>query len=167
MRCSVVKRERAQAQPEVYEPDVATTLNNLGLLLSDLRRFVEAEQAYTEALEIARRHDVPDLMARIASNLGGLWMEQKRWEDAVAVLKEAVEQVERLRAEVLSLERRERILRENIHTYEHLLICLTQIRRYEETLQVAEQGKSCTLIDLLTLRDLCPRNAPPRGRQGI
>jgi len=31
------------------------TLNNLGTVLSDLRRFEEAEGAYKEALEIYRR----------------------------------------------------------------------------------------------------------------
>lgn len=156
-----IYRRLAQAQPQVYEPDVAMTLNNLGTVLRHLRRLEQAEEAYTEALEIARRHDIPDQRAQTASNLGRLWIEQERWEEAVAVLKEAVEQVERLRAEVLSLDRRERILRENISTYEDLLICLMNLQRYEEALQVAEQGKSRTLIDLLALRDLRPHNAPP------
>jgi CHAT domain-containing protein len=97
----------------------------------------------------------------LLSNLGRLQMEQERWEEAVETLREAVEQVERLRAEVLNLDRRERILRENIHIYERLLICLMKLRRYREALEVAERGKSRTLIDLLTLRDLRPHNAPP------
>jgi CHAT domain-containing protein len=88
-------------------------------------------------------------------------MEQERWEEAVETLREAVEQVERLRAEALHLDRRERILRENIHIYERLLICLMKLGRYREALEVAERGKSRTLIDLLTLRDLRPHNAPP------
>jgi CHAT domain-containing protein len=121
----------------------------------------EAEWAYREAEKIYRRHDVPDQRAMLLSNLGGLQMEQERWEEAVETLREAVEQVERLRAEVLSLDRRERILRENIHIYERLLICLMKLRRYREALEVAERGKSRTLIDLLTLRDLRPHNAPP------
>jgi tetratricopeptide (TPR) repeat protein len=130
-------------------------------VLRDLRRFEEAEGAYREALEIYRRHDIPDQRAELLSNLGGLQMEQERWEEAVETLREAVEQVERLRAEVLNLDRRERILRENIHIYERLLICLMKLGRYREALEVAERGKSRTLIDLLTLRDLRPHNAPP------
>jgi hypothetical protein len=42
-----------------------------------------------------------------------------------------------------------------------LLICLMKLRRYPEALEVAERGKSRTLIDLLTLRDLRPHNALP------
>jgi Flp pilus assembly protein TadD len=41
--------------PQVYEPDVAMTLNNLGNVLSELRRLEEAEGAYREALGIRRR----------------------------------------------------------------------------------------------------------------
>jgi tetratricopeptide (TPR) repeat protein len=154
-------RRLAEQMPQVYESDMAGTLNNLGNVLRDLRRFEEAEGAYREASEIYRRHDVPDQRAVLLSNLGGLQMEQERWEEAVETLREAVEQVERLRAEVLNLDRRERILRENIHIYERLLICLMKLRRYREALEVAERGKSRTLIDLLTLRDLRPHNAPP------
>ena len=156
-----IRRRLAEKEPQVYEPDLAMTLNNLGVVLRDLRRFKEAEGAYRDAQKIYHRHDVPDRKAILLSNLGRLQMEQERWEEAVETLREAVAQVERLRAEVLSLDRRERILRENIHTYEWLLICLMKLGRYREALEVAERGKSRTLIDLLTLRDLRPRNAPP------
>ena len=156
-----IRRRLAEQKPQVYEPDLARTLNNLGVVLSYLRRFEEAEGAYREAQKIYQRHDVPDQRAMLLSNLGRLQMEKERWEEAAETLREAVEQVERLRAEVLNLERRERILRENIHIYERLLICLMKLGRYQEALEVAERGKSRTLIDLLTLRDLRPRNAPP------
>ncbi len=42
----------AAAQPKAYESYVATTLNNLGTVLSDLRALNEARQAYTRAMEI-------------------------------------------------------------------------------------------------------------------
>jgi len=157
-----IRRRLAEQKPQVYEPYLATTLNNLGAVLSYLRRLEEAEEAYREAQKIYQRHDdVPDQRAVLLSNLGRLQMERERWEEAAETLREAVEQVERLRAEVLNLDRRERILRENIHIYERLLICLMKLGRYREALEVAERGKSRTLIDLLTLRDLRPRNAPP------
>lgn len=156
-----IRRRLAQAQPQVYEPYVATTLNNLGAVLSDLRRLKEAKAAYEEARDIYRHYDIPDQRAILSSNLGKLWMEQECWGEAAEVLQEAVEEVERLRAEALNLDRRMRILRENIHTYERLLICLMKLGRYREALEVAERGKSRTLIDLLSLRDLRPRNAPP------
>ena len=132
-----IYRRLAKEKPQVYEPDVAMTLNNLGVVLKNLRRLEEAEGAYREAEKIYRRHDVPDQRAMLLSNLGRLQMGQERWEEAVETLREAVEQVERLRAEVLNLDRRERILRENIHIYERLLICLMKLRRYREALEVA------------------------------
>lgn len=88
-------------------------------------------------------------------------MEQERWHEAAEALQEAMAEVERLRIEALSLDRRMQILRENIHIYERLLVRLMKLGRYRQALEVAERGKSQTLIDLLTLRDLRPKNAPP------
>ena len=47
-------RELAQANPAVYRPDVATTLDNLGVLHAKEHRFAEARQAFEEALAIRR-----------------------------------------------------------------------------------------------------------------
>ena len=156
-----IRRELARQQPEVYNLYVAKTLTNLGNALHELRRYGEAEQAYREAQNLLQNIDAPDLEARLLSNLGQLLMEQQRWKEAIDALEEAVQQVEQLRTEALSLERRETIMRENIHIFENLIICLMHEGRYERALEVAEQGKSRTLIDLLTLRDLRPQNAPP------
>lgn len=42
----------AESNPETYLPDVATTLNNLGVLHRDQNRMDEARKAYEEALTI-------------------------------------------------------------------------------------------------------------------
>jgi hypothetical protein len=41
-----------QANPAAYRPDVATALNNLGILDAREQRFAEARQAVEEALRI-------------------------------------------------------------------------------------------------------------------
>src|SRR5260221_231599 len=45
-------RELARQDPETYLPDVAMTLNNLGILDSDQNRMAEARKEYEEALKI-------------------------------------------------------------------------------------------------------------------
>jgi cytochrome c-type biogenesis protein CcmH/NrfG len=42
----------AQTNPERYEPDVAMTQNNLGIMYRNLNAYDKAEGAYAEALEI-------------------------------------------------------------------------------------------------------------------
>jgi CHAT domain-containing protein len=121
----------------------------------------EAQAAYQEALVLFWRCDIADQRATVLSNSGRLWMDQERWHEAAEALQEAMTEVERLRTEALSLDRRMQVLRENVHIYERLLVCLMKLERYPEALEVAERGKSRTLIDLLTLRDLRPKNAPP------
>jgi len=50
-----IRRELAKANPQVYLPDVAMTLNNLGnLVQADSGRRSEAEKLYQEALKIYR-----------------------------------------------------------------------------------------------------------------
>src|SRR5262245_23485866 len=50
-----MSRQLAQAQPQAYLPEVATTLHSLGLLYRDTQRPRESEQAYQEALTIRRQ----------------------------------------------------------------------------------------------------------------
>ena len=45
-------RQLAEQSPATYLPNVATTLNNLGILYSDTGRPAQAEEAYNEALTI-------------------------------------------------------------------------------------------------------------------
>jgi CHAT domain-containing protein/tetratricopeptide (TPR) repeat protein len=147
-------------QPEVYAPDVAMTLNNLGAALQELRRYEAAVAAYQEALEIYNRHDVPHEKVRTLANLGRLYIGERRYEDALPYLREAADLVERLRAEGLSPQRRRQIMDEHLHIYENLLIGLMRLELYDEALAVAERGKSRLLLDLLTAQELRPKNAP-------
>ena len=47
-----IRRELAEKNPKTYRPDVAATLNNLGVLDSHQGRLEEARQEYVEALQI-------------------------------------------------------------------------------------------------------------------
>ena len=47
-------RELSKQNPEAYKPDVAMTLNNLGILFSDTNKLKQAQDYYEEALEIYR-----------------------------------------------------------------------------------------------------------------
>ena len=55
IECLNCCRRLSGVSPEVYEPNVAKTLNNLAFLYSNTQRFSESEAMYQEALEI-RRH---------------------------------------------------------------------------------------------------------------
>jgi tetratricopeptide (TPR) repeat protein len=49
-----IRRDLAQGNPQAYLPDMATTLNHLGVLYSNTQRLREAADAYTEALQTYR-----------------------------------------------------------------------------------------------------------------
>ena len=71
-------RELAQQNPEAYLPDVAASLNNLGILLCDTNDLKQAQDYYEEALQIHRELAqqnpeayLPDVAASL-NNLGVL-----------------------------------------------------------------------------------------------
>ena len=78
----------AAISPYAYEPDLATTQNNLGLLYSDTQRYGESEEMYLSAVEIYQRLSVanpqvydPDL-ARTRNNLGCLYDNTQRYKES-------------------------------------------------------------------------------------
>lgn len=94
----------AAISPYAYEPDLATTQNNLGLLYSDTQCYGESEEMYLSAVEIYQRLSVvnpqvyePDL-ARAQNNLGLLYSDIQRYEDSEKMHLSAVEIYRRLAA---------------------------------------------------------------------
>ena len=92
----------AESNPETYEPDVATTLNNLAILYSNTERFTESENAYLEVLEIRRRLAQIDpqtfepLEATTMDNLASLYRKTQRFTESEAMYLEALEILRRL-----------------------------------------------------------------------
>ena len=55
-----IYRQLAQKEPETYLPEVAQTLNNLGIVDSAQNRAEKARKAFAEALKISREVGRPD-----------------------------------------------------------------------------------------------------------
>jgi tetratricopeptide (TPR) repeat protein len=87
----------AAGRPEAFEPDLAASLNNLSLRLSDMGRREEALGAIVGAVEIRRRLAAavpkrfePEL-AQSLSNFSILLNDLGRHEEAAEVAQEAAE----------------------------------------------------------------------------
>jgi tetratricopeptide (TPR) repeat protein len=152
-------RQLATIQPQVYEREVVMVLNNLGLVQNQLQKLVDAETSYMEALNILQRYDLPVLLGNVLSNISLVKLKQKNWQEAENYLRQAMKQVELLRAETQSLDHRRQIIDKNSNIYEYLVVCLMKLGKYREALEIAERGKSRSLIDLLSLRDFRPKSA--------
>ena len=97
-----IYRRLAAANPQVYEPDLAETQNDLGILYSDTRRYEESEKMYLSAMEIRRRLAVanpqvyePDL-ADTQYNLGCLYYNIQRYEESGEMYLSALKVYQRL-----------------------------------------------------------------------
>ena len=91
-----------QSNPQAYEPDLASSYNNLAVLYSDTQRFTESEAMQKQAIEIRKRLAKsnpqayePDL-ASSYNNLAILYSDTQRFTESEAMHKQALEIRERL-----------------------------------------------------------------------
>ena len=131
----------ARANADAFLPDLAMSLNNLGLRLSDLGRREEALAATEEALETYRRLAanrpdafLPDL-AMSLNNLGNTLSDLGRREEALAATEEAVEIRRRLAAS-----RPDAFLPDLAGSLNNLGNRLSNLGRREETLAATEEA---------------------------
>ena len=94
----------AAISPYAYEPDLAGTQNNLGVLYNNTQRYKESEEMHLSAVEIYQRLTIvnpqvyePDL-AMAQSNLGTLYKDTRRYEDSEKLCLSAMEIRRRLAA---------------------------------------------------------------------
>ena len=145
----------------------ATILNALGLVYKERikedahENFEKAKKSFLQATKVSDSLNLPYESKIFYGNLADLYFENELYEKAADAYYRAEEFVERLRTEAIKLERRVEILRENIVIFERLIVSLMKLGRYEEALEVAERGKSRTLIDLLSMKELRPKNTSP------
>ena len=104
-RALIIYRRLAQENPQAYEPDVATTLNNLAILYQNTQRFNESEKMYQEALETYRRlaQENPQAyepyVATTLNNLAILYSDTQRFNESEKMYQEALEIRRRLALE--------------------------------------------------------------------
>jgi tetratricopeptide repeat protein len=83
-----IRRELASANPHAYQPDLARTQNDLGLLYTEMQRFKDAEKTTREALQTfrdlakANPHTYQNDIAVTLNDLGDLYSEMQRPKDA-------------------------------------------------------------------------------------
>lgn len=144
----------------------ATTMLRLGLAFSNRSRGeglsdkLKAMEYLRLAAETHLELGLPYETNESFSALGDVAFTMQRYEDARNAYSRALEQVETIRAEALSLKRRAAILQANTRLFDRSIIALMKMGHDVEALELAERGKSRTLSDLLTLRDLRPKNTP-------
>ncbi len=136
-----IRRRLASQRPDVFLPDLATSLNNLGAMQSNLGRWKEALPIILEAVEIRRRlaaqhPDVflPDLAGTL-NNLGVLQGYLGRPEEALWTTAEAVEIHRRLTAQ-----HPDAFLPDLALSLNNFAMMLRQVGRREDALQAIVQA---------------------------
>jgi tetratricopeptide (TPR) repeat protein len=144
LRALEIVRESAWPVEQVY-----ARLRLADLLMPDTGK---AEPHLLAARRLADNLALPQLRYRLKERLGHLRRLQGRDEEALVLLEEAVDEIERLRGSVVQDAMRASFLRDKTAAYEDLLL-LHLAREDEEGARrafvVAERAKSRALVDLL------------------
>jgi len=140
-------------------PNVVVALNNVAAILVDLQRFEEALLKYEKALLLAREFGSPEVYMTIC-NLGALHVRMKRFNEGCKLFTEAVNHVEEVRSRASVLEEWDRAayfdrLR-SFEPYHGLGVCLLHLGDPLGALQVIEQGRGRSLLDLLERSQIDP-----------
>lgn len=97
-----IRAELCREHPEMYEPDLAVSYNNLANLYGTTQRFHESEAMYKSALAIYERlaKENPQIyepdLAVSYNNLGNLYKKTQRFQESEAMYKSAIAIRERL-----------------------------------------------------------------------
>ena len=148
-----VYKERAKKDTETYNPGLAMTLNNLGLLLSDNNETKQAQVCYQEALDIYRElakknpQAYNPYLAMTLNNLGALFHKHNEPKQAKDYYQEA-------------LEKRRALAKKNPQAYNpdlaltlnNLAVLYYQINNRKEAEQAYKEA--------LTLREILAKNNP-------
>ena len=124
----------AAISPYAYEPGLAGTQNNLGVLYNNTQRYKESEKMYLSALKIYQRLTAanpqvyePDL-AMTQNNLGLLYSDIRRYEESEEMHLSAVEIYQRLTIVNPQVYEPDLAMTQN-----NLGLLYSDIRRYEES----------------------------------
>ena len=96
IKALAVFRHQAQVDYASYAYDIARTMNSLGLLYKETKRYSESEKAYEEAMSIVQQQiqDNPKIfkpfLAQLLNNQAALYLETQHLEESETALNQAL-----------------------------------------------------------------------------
>ena len=112
---------------------------------------------YQNAREVHTLQAFPLECLKASTNLGNLYFEEKRWDEAIACYELATKAVEVSRSVAISDQRRQEILAESIPVFNNIIESHIELGQLQQALTYAEQSKSRNLTELLASRELYPK----------
>ncbi len=125
------------------------------------------EALYRQAAGAAMREGASALVVEALAGLGELLYRRRDDAAAIDVLFALMSYQDRIRWQVMSIGRRAELLRGSIEDFDRLINALFRQERYDEAVALAERSRSRTLIDLLQLRGVLPRQPATSSRQHL
>ena len=117
----------------------------------ELGNYSQSAELAENAIALARASHLPKLTYLATTTLGQSYAAQKKFELATQTLKQAVEQLERMRYQVAGSElESQRFLENKVGSYHALVDLFIKQDRPLDALLFAERAKSRVLLDLLT-----------------
>ena len=129
-----------------------TTLNNLGVVYDLLGQYDQAINYYQQALAISREIDELESEGNTLHNIGLMLIDKGRYGEAEEKLFAAIAIWKNLRIELIDDRDRVSLFETQINTYQNLQQVLVVQGRSQKALEIAEQGRAQSLVQLLAER---------------
>jgi CHAT domain-containing protein/tetratricopeptide (TPR) repeat protein len=121
------------------------------------KEFAKADDAFKKSIALLKETGTQDVLWRAMYNKGILNREQGNVEEATNSMKEAVEVLDRVRAELFLPEQKWMFLEDRLDVYEDLVRLLTNSQNIAEAFDYAQKSKARAFLDLLSEAHIDPQ----------
>jgi CHAT domain-containing protein len=127
----------------------ARTLGNIGVFYGATGQFQKAVESCEAGLKLAESIGDPLTAFRCYTGIGAAHANQKHWSEAVAVYRQAIANIERVRGRTQEQSLQISFLAQYVNSYRDLARCLLELDQVAEAFAVMEQAKARALVDVL------------------
>jgi CHAT domain-containing protein/tetratricopeptide (TPR) repeat protein len=139
------------------KPQMGKSYMMIGSAEFSKKEFAKADEAFSKSIALLKETGTQDVLWRAIYNKGLLNREQGNVAEAANSMKEAVEVLDRVRAEVFLPEQKWMFLEDRLDVYEDLVRLLINSQNIAEAFDYAQKSKARAFLDLLSEAHIDPQ----------
>lgn len=128
---------------------LAWSLYDLGSLYYQQKDMEQAEKNLSEAIRISQEIEFPEVLWPSLHKKALIYRDTGKKDEAIALLKDSIGIIEKLRSKLLQAEQKSAYLQNKIEVYEDLISLLYQTSQNVEAFNYEQRAKARSFLDLL------------------
>ena len=121
----------------------------IGMAYNSLNQPDEAEKALSKSIDLAREAGQANTLWQSLYEKGLVYKRAGRSEEALSLLQESTQEIEKVRTTVEDVELRAGYLQDRLHVYEETIPLLVHLNRIPEAFEYVQRSKARSFLDML------------------